>query len=193
MRSEERSMWLVGLVLMLCSSCSRQPAVLPPQENAQSLPFNDSAHSDGISPTQAFASNTIPAGTVVVIRLQSPLSSAESHAGDEFRAVLEEPIVVQSQTLAPGGIEVTGKVLAAKGSGPREPGYLRLTLSSLILDGKAVDIHTSSVFSKGNSQRQSRPLSSSGLLHDPERTTDIQFSTGRRLTFRLIQSFSPRG
>jgi hypothetical protein len=190
MKRVGRTRWLVlGLALLLLAACSRQPELPSPQENAQSLPFNSASHSDGISPTQAFAATSIPAGTAIVIRLQSPLSSAGSHAGDQFVARLEEPIVVQGQILAPSGIAITGRVLEARVSAPGAPGYLRLALTSVVLNGKAVDIHTSSIFSKGGSRR----LSTSAGNPPPRASVgssgrnDVQFSTGRRMTFRLIQ------
>jgi hypothetical protein len=188
MKQAERWRWpILGLALVLTSACSRQPSFLSQPENTQNrpLPFSASSNSDGISPTQAFASASIPAGTAIVVRLQSPLSSVKAHLGDQFQAILEEPIMVQGQTLAPSGTEIVGRVLAARVSEPREPGYLRLTLSSIILNGKPIDVHTSSVFSKGGRREHLRSSSTDA--------NDIQFSTGRRLTFLLIQPLSPQG
>jgi hypothetical protein len=177
--------WLfLGLGLLL-SACSGQPGFLPPKDDPKSLPFNDSSHSDGISPTLAFTSSSIPAGTVVAIRLRSALSSAGLHSGDPFQAVLDGPLVIQGQTLAPSGTAITGRVLAARASEPHAPGYLRLTLSTVILNGKAVDVHTSSVFCKGGLREYLN--SGSGAAND------VQFSTGRRLTFRLIQPLPLQG
>jgi hypothetical protein len=180
-----RPTWiLLGPALLLLSACSGRPGSLPPQGNAQNPPFNNSSHSDGVSPTQAFASSSIPAGTAIVVRLQSPLSSAKARLGDQFQAVLDEPIIIQGQTLAPSGTEIMGRVLAAKFSGPHEPGYLRLTVSSMVLNGKAVEVHTSSVFAKGGSRE---PAGSGSTVND------VQFSTGRRLTFHLIQPLPVQG
>lgn len=170
----------LGLVLMLAPACSHQPGFLP-QENAptKALPFDNPSHSDGISPTQTFASNSIPAGTAIVIRLQSPLSSAKAHLGDQFQVVLQEPIIVEGQILAPSGTAIMGRISAARVSDPHEPGFLRLTLSSMVLNGKAVDVHTSSVFCKGGPREHPRSGSTTAR--------DVHFSTGRRLTFHLIQ------
>jgi hypothetical protein len=193
MKRTGRSVWVfVGLALMLFPACSRQPGLLSAKENARSnpLPFDNPPHRAGISPTQAFASISIPAGTRIVILLQSSVSSAESRSGDQFQAVLEEPIVVQGQTLAPSGIAITGRVVEAKASEPREPGYLRLTLSAVVMDGKAIEVHTSSVFSKGGPRERPRSTPSAEL---PAGTNDVQFSTGRRLTFRLLQPLPLQG
>lgn len=188
MKQAGRWPWpILGLALILVPACSRQPGLLLPADNppTKPLPFDSSSHSDGISPTQAFASTSIPAGTTIVIRLQSPLSSVKAQLGDQFQAVLEEPIVVQGQTLAPSGTGITGRVLAAKVSEPRAPGYLRLTLSSIVVNGKPVEVHTSSVFSKGGPREH--------LRSGPAAANDIQFSTGRRLTFRLLQPLPLQG
>src|SRR5436309_1273548 len=70
----------------------------------------------------------VPAGTAVSIRLQSGISSASSRTGDEFSAVLDEPIVVNGQTVASRGAGVRGRVLAARSSGRlHNSGYLRLS------------------------------------------------------------------
>jgi len=188
MKQTGRWPWpILGLALVLLPACSRQPGLLLPADNAPTkpLPFDTPSHSDGISPTQAFASAFIPAGTTIVIRLQSPLSSEQARLGDTFHGVLEEPIIVQGQTLAPSGTGITGRVLAAKVSDPREPGYLRLTLSSIVLNGKPVQVHSSSIFSKGGPRER--------LLSGSTGTDDTRFSTGRRLTFRLLQPLPLQG
>ncbi|HTA25942.1 MAG TPA: hypothetical protein VK763_20590 [Terriglobales bacterium] len=186
MKRAGRSVWMfVGLASLLLPACSRQPVSVPPKENTQSVPFGNSPQSDGISPTQAFASAFTPAGTAIVIQLQASLSSAESHSGDQFQAILDEPIVVQGQTLAPRGTAITGRVLAAKASEKHSPGFLRLTLSSMLLNGKSLDVHTSSLFYKGGLREYSKSGS--------RRVNDVQFSTGRRLSFRLIQALSLQG
>jgi len=187
MQRGRRPWWVfLGLALMLCAACARQPESRSSNANAQNaLPFDTTSRSDGISPTQAFASISIPAGTAIAIRLQSSLSSAESHSADQFEAVLDDPIVVQGKTLAPTGAAITGTVLEARSCGPREPGYLRVTLSSLVLNGKTVEVHTSSLFAKGGA----RKLVRSGARP----ANDVQFSTGRRLTFRLIQPLPIQG
>ena len=93
---------------------------------------------------------TIPAGTVVAVRLQSTVSSATAHPGDTFDAVLDEPLIVKGQTVAERGANVTGRVVEAKSSGRlHDSGYLRLTLASIHVNGKSVPVQTSSLFAKG--------------------------------------------
>ncbi len=98
---------------------------------------------------------TVPAGTAVEVRLQNAISSASNRSGDEFAAVLDEPLVVDGRTIAPRGTEVTGRVVAARSSGRmHNSGYLRLALVSMNLDGKSVPLHTSSVFIMGGAHKK---------------------------------------
>jgi hypothetical protein len=93
---------------------------------------------------------TVPAGTVVAVRLQNSVSSATASPGDTFEAVLDEPLVVKGQTVANRGTAVTGRVVEAKPSGRlHDSGYLRLTLASITLNGKSIPVQTSSLFAKG--------------------------------------------
>jgi hypothetical protein len=203
-----RWLTLVWFTTASGTGCSHV-AVPGPGETAGSrgIPFERVADNSGISPTAGFASDGIPAGTVVTIRLQSPLSSADSRSGDSFQAVLDEPVVVAGKTVAPLGAPVTGSVVAAKASGGmHDPGYFRVTLASIVMNGKSTALETSSIFAKGGSYERRKvtakqsnvdgkgtaaePAMDSGdgigpLVNPGQR--DVKFSTGRRLTFRLAQ------
>jgi hypothetical protein len=97
----------------------------------------------------------VPANTDVYVRLQESLSSATAQSGQNFSAVLDEPLVVDGQTLAPQGTAVTGKVVAVRESGHlNNAGYLRITLSTLSLNGKSVPLQTNSVFVSGGSYKK---------------------------------------
>ncbi len=60
---------------------------------------------------------TIPAGTVIIMRLNEPLSSDHSQIGDQFSGVLEQPIVVNGWVVARRGQVVMGQVKSAKKAG----------------------------------------------------------------------------
>jgi hypothetical protein len=153
------------LALALATACARQPNPAgTPEDNAaqaasdeQKTPFDRAPQKNGISPSESIlpGPQNVPAGTPITIRLQSALSSAAAHSGDPFEAVLDEPIIVQGQTIAPRGATVTGRVVAAKPSGRlHDPGYLRLTLASITVKGKALPVQTSSIFVKGASHEK---------------------------------------
>jgi len=155
---------LLTLALGLAVGCEKQTGV--PGDNSatsstaddpQKLPFDHEAQSSGISPSQSLvpAVAKLPAGTPITIRLESAVSSASARSGDRFPGVLDEPLVVEGQTVAPRGAAVTGCVLAAKSSGRlHDPGYLRIALVSLDVGGKPVAIETSSIFAKAGSHKK---------------------------------------
>lgn len=98
---------------------------------------------------------TIPSGTAITVRLQNAVSSATSRAGDQFQATLDQPIVIDGQTLAPEGAHVLGRVVAARRSGRlTHPGYLRIALSSVDVNGKPIPIQSSSVMVAGISHKR---------------------------------------
>ena len=123
-------------------------------ENSQQLPF-DQGSGHGWFGSRSPAQVTIPAGTPLEVRMQSSVSSATASAGQEFEAVLDEPLVVNGKTVAARGADVTGRVIAARHSGRlHDPGYLRITLISLNLHGQAMPVHTSSVFVQAGSHKK---------------------------------------
>jgi hypothetical protein len=190
---------LICLALTLGVGCSQQldfPASHNSVEAGQQLPFARASEPSGKSPTHAMASAALPIGTALVVRLQSQLSSATCHAGEVFQAVLEEPIRLPDQSLLPAGATLTGTVLAVTPAhSARKPGYLRLALSSIRLNGKTLAVHTSSVFAKGTADdRVENSHGSPGAqteyptgMASKQTTRDAEFSTTRRLTFRLLE------
>jgi hypothetical protein len=191
------------------------------QSSNDALPFSkrdqkkgSDAKGDSLVPN----SITIPAGTPVSVRLQQSVSSASAHAGDSFDAVLDEPLVINGQTVAPRGAAATGKVVQAKQSGRlHDSGYLRLTLSSIDINGKQVPVQASSIFVKGaNHNKRNLALIGGGAgagaliggltgggkgaligsaIGAGAGTTgayatgkkDVGFGAERKLTFRLLQ------
>ena len=126
-------------------------------DDSQKLPFDREAPPAGISPTRSLVPTVskLPAGTPITVRMQSTVSSASSNVGDSFEGTLDEPIIIDGQTAVARGAAVTGRVLAAKASGRlHDPGYLRIALVSLNVDGKPVAIETSSLFAKGGSHEK---------------------------------------
>jgi hypothetical protein len=193
------------LTLSIFCACSLPPADNPSNPDSQKLPFDRTPRENGISPSQTLVPSTtkLPEGTPLPIRLQSGLSSASTHAGDTFSAVIDEPVVVEGQTLLDRGISATGRVLEAKPAvnprgnsmssrrNPPEPGYLRIVLTSLDVGGKQVMIYTSSIFVKGGSREDRNSAtgaSSESRNKDRGKDKDVVFAIDRRLNFRLAQT-----
>jgi hypothetical protein len=157
----KRSRLCGGAVLLyvaLLNGCSRQPGAPAGPENSagdQSLPFDRASEKSGISPTGKLVPTSIPIGTAITVRLQTPLSSASSASGDSFAATLDESLTIDKQTIVPRGAAVRGKIVEAKASGHlQDPGYLRLKLTTILVNGKSYPLQTSSIFVKGASHEK---------------------------------------
>lgn len=162
MNSPDGSSKNAAVVLLLLASlslagCSQHPGMPVSEETAsadQHLPFDATSDKGGIFPTGSLTPTAIPAGTPIEVRLRTSLSSATSQAGDSFEAVLDEPVFVRGRVVAPRGAIVAGKVLDAKASaGLQEPGYMRLALVAVSLNGQIIPIQTSNIFVKRGSHR----------------------------------------
>src|SRR6202158_6276113 len=134
---------VILLALSLTGAAGRPPAESSSNSDSQKLPFDRQPRSTGVSPSQSLvpSAKKLPEGTPIPIRLQTALSSATSRAGDTFSATLDEPVVVDGQTLIDRGMPVTGRVVEAKPSASSpghslEPGYLRIVLVSLNTGGR---------------------------------------------------------
>jgi hypothetical protein len=150
---------LIFVIAIFATGCGSVPenasAVGAASGESSSPPFSKAKPGDSPAPTLAPEEVTVPAGTAVSIRLQSAVSSASNRPGDEFAAVLDEPIIVDGKTVAARGAAVRGRVAAARSSGRlHNSGYLRLSLVSVEMNGKSVPLHTSSVFAMGGTHKK---------------------------------------
>lgn len=151
-------MGLVATGLILAAGCGHQSTVPvttaggAPSSGDEQLPFDRVSQQVGISPTSAVIppGARIPAGTPMTVRVGDRLSSARVRSGDLFHAALDEPIIVNGQTIAERGAVVTGRIVeSAPARNASNPGYMRLTLTSILIGGKPSPVQTSSNFVKG--------------------------------------------
>jgi hypothetical protein len=171
---------LVGVVSVVgCNGIGAPPStVATDTTSSRQLPFSENRPA------------VVPANTVIYVRLQQALSSSSAQTGQTFAAVLDEPLLVEDQTVAPKGAEITGKVLAARESGRlRKAGYVRITLSAITVNGRTFPLQTTSVIAAGGSLRN-RNLSVIGGGTANTFATEEKaagFTSERRLGFRLTQ------
>jgi hypothetical protein len=166
------------------------------------------ARESGAPPFSEANAVDLPKGTPIYVRLRQSISSSTAEAGQHFSALLDEPLMVNGRLVAPRGSALSGFVVAARRSGrPPDAGYLRLTLSSLTINGKDIPIETSSVFVEGGSYKNRNLAFTSGgsgsdqgnligsIIGDGSGTTaafvtdkkEVGFSAEHRMGFRLIQ------
>ena len=63
------------------------------------------------------ATGSVPAGTALIVRLDTTLATFSNKVGDPFRAIIKQPVVINGQTVVPAGATVEGRV--TKVSEPR--------------------------------------------------------------------------
>jgi len=87
---------------------------------------------------------TIPAGKVLFVRLNEPLSSDHSHAGDTFTATLDQPMVINGWVVARRGETLVGTVTNAKKAGRvKGVSQLGLELTDItVVDGQQLPVVT---------------------------------------------------
>ncbi len=87
---------------------------------------------------------TVPAGTVLVVRTNDFLSTDRNQIGDQFTAVLENPIVVNGWVVARRGQVLVGKVKEVRKAGRiKGTSELGVELTDLtVVDGRQVPILT---------------------------------------------------
>jgi hypothetical protein len=198
--------WIVlGIAVSLSQGCARSgnlhrtDADAKSPASAQEIPFQQNAdHAPDYSARPALPADPkpggdapfrsgspalgLPAGTLVTVQLETPLAISQVRAGEAFTASLAGPIIVNGYTLVQRGTPVSGRVESAQlsaeraGLGP-DPGYVRLTLNAITVDGRELAVQTSSLFARGTS--------ASGLSSAKLSLTGFVVSKGRRLTFRL--------
>ena len=109
--------------------------------------------SGATSDSQNDADKRIPAGTEVTVRLIDAVDSEADRLGQTYRASVDQPVVVDGQTIIPRGADATATLIDAKNSGKIEGRTsLTLDLKSIVVDGQSYDIATSGVTQESGSR-----------------------------------------
>ncbi len=95
----------------------------------------------------------LPAGTNLVIRMIDGVDSERDSVGQTFAASLDEPVVINGETVIPRGADVVVKLVDATESG-KLTGRTTLTvdLMSLKMNGRMVDVNTETVTEQSSSR-----------------------------------------
>jgi hypothetical protein len=126
-----------------------QSAATPPATSAQS------AAAPAAPPPPQPTTYTLPAGTLLHVRLNDTLDSGETDPGARFSATLSRPLVLNGVEIAPTGSTIRGKVTNGVSSGRlSRPAELSLVLTSITpKGGSPVSVRTHVISFKGQSHK----------------------------------------
>ncbi len=145
-----RRLAIVASLLAFCMSigCSTKPS-----------PFDEASGAGApLKSSSLFGKKemTLPAGTVITVRLASAVGSKLSHSGDHFSSSVATPVEVGGKAVVPSGAEASGTVVEAVPQGRfKGAAVLRLALESVTIKADTYDVKTSSVgrYVKGKGKR----------------------------------------
>ncbi len=130
------------------------PSQPPPPVQNQSQP-------QGFAPQQTpppvpVAGIQIPAGTPITVRMIDAVDSKVAHLGQTFRASVDEPVVINGQTVIPRGADAIAKLVEDQQSGKFEgKTILTLALTDITINGQMIDTTTGDV-TRASSSRGAR-------------------------------------
>lgn len=96
---------------------------------------------------------TVPAGTVIEVRMIDSVDSSTNQVGDQFHASLENDLVVNNIVVAPIGADVYGKLEQVQSAGKIQgQSQLQLGLTGIRVNGTIVPIATGDYDVAGSSR-----------------------------------------
>lgn len=193
-KPRDLAIWPV-LFALLPLGCSRPAGPRTDDGGQAGRASASNAHPDDASAVQSknlqpdsglpFAdSQSLPAGTLLTVRLKNPIAANHPHVVGAFDAVVDEAVLVEGNELVPRGASVAGRIESSGASElTRNRGYVRLTLDSINIDGRELPIQTSSLFVRARADQTQ--VSGSAAVQPV-----VRLEGGRRLTFRLTEPVS---
>jgi hypothetical protein len=95
----------------------------------------------------------LPQGTNFVVRMIDAVDSERARVGQSFAASLDQPVMLNGETIIPRGADVTVKLVDAKESGKLTGrAELALALQAVKVNGQMVDINTQTVTQESSSR-----------------------------------------
>jgi hypothetical protein len=127
-----------------------------------SIHFGVSQRANETVPGARVGAAALPAGTKFVIRMIDGVDSERNAVGQTFAASLDEPVLIDGDTVVPRGADVVVKLVDDKQSG-KLTGRTTLTLDlmSVKVKGRMVDVNTQTV-SQDSSSRGARTAKMAG-------------------------------
>jgi hypothetical protein len=140
------------------------PAAAPPRETLRSAAAPESPAPPPPPSAPSSGKIEIPAGTTLTVRLIDPVDSQKDTLGQTYRATLDEPVIIDGETVLPRGVDVVAKLVDDKQSGKLEGRtVLTLDLQSITVNGRTVDINTQEVTQASDSRTKRTGMVVGGL------------------------------
>jgi len=88
----------------------------------------------------------VPQGTPLTVRMIDSVDSQKAQLGDQFRASIEDPVVINGQTVIPRGADVNVRLVNDQQSGKiTGKTVLTLAITTVTVNGKPLDVTTGDV------------------------------------------------
>ena len=125
----------------------------PSSGDPSSNPNYSSTNGGYAASGQSANSLPVPSGTQIVVRLIDPVNSETDRLGQTYRASIDDPVVVNGQTIIPRGADAVASLIDAQKSGKIEGRTaLTLDLRSVTINGRTVDVTTTGVSQESGSR-----------------------------------------
>jgi len=110
----------------------------------------------GSYPPSTTGGMTIPSGTTITVRMIDGVDSEQSRLGQTYRASVDEPVVVNGQTIISRGSDCVARLVEDQDSGKfTGRTILKLDLQQVMVNGHMIDVTTGDV-TQASSSRGSR-------------------------------------
>jgi hypothetical protein len=123
------------------------------RDNDAPPPPPPDSNRDSARPPRYSNAHELPAGTQIVVRMIDAIDSERDRTGKDFRASVDEPVLVNGQVLIPRGADVVARLVEDKQSGKFEGRtVLTVDLVQVQVNGRMVDINTTDVSQSSGSR-----------------------------------------
>ena len=134
-----------------------RPSYAPPPPQNSTYPPRSRSVNEGYGDTSPTTADTsanpplnsgieVPSGTRIVVRLIDPVNSERDTLGQTYRASLDQPVVVNGETVIPRGADAVAALIDAKQAGKIEGRtVLTLDLKTITFNGRTYDVVTMGV------------------------------------------------
>ena len=133
----------------------------------------------------------MPAGTLLIVRMASTVSSTSAHVGDRFQGFLDHDLAVSGRVVATQGSRVFGQVVSVdKGDKMKGQPALGVALTDIEVGGHVVPITTQPLVAKGEKGTGGKKMLGGAALGAGSQARSPTAGRGRRSG---LGSASPRG